>query len=150
MQGWKRIIAVVAIASTLWGCATIMAGGPDVVPVLTNPPGAQVVLNGQIVGYTPTTIMLNRDQPAQIQLLLAGFQPVVLHRSKHFNGWFVGSILLLYLIFPIIVDVVTGNVTKYDDTGIAIGMTPLPGYYPPPMQQPPVYQPPPGAQPPPR
>ncbi len=131
--------AVLALASLLGStsCATLMAPGPDRVPVNTNPPGAFVYLNGVVVGQTPTIVTLDRDRPAQIQIYLPGFQPLVMERSKRFNGWFVGSILLFYAIFPLIIDFATGNYQHYDDEPIAIGLTPMAGPPPAYYQQPP-------------
>jgi hypothetical protein len=111
--------AVLALA----GCATIIAGGPDHVPVNTNPPGAYVYINGQVVGQTPTVVSLDRhDSSAQIQIYLPGFQPVVLVRDKSLNAWTLLN--LLVGILPVVVDLVTGDIQAYDDEPIALGLTP--------------------------
>ena len=148
------------------GCATLLAAGPDHVPVNTNPPGAYVYLNGVFVGQAPTVVYLDRDRGGQIQIYLPGFQPVVMTRSKSLNGWFIGSILLFYTVIPLLIDLATGNYVRFDDEPIAIGLMPMQGpppqWYqqqppqgqqqpqqPPYPQQPPQpYQPPPTAQPP--
>ena len=135
------------------GCATLFASGPDRVPVMTNPPGAFVYLNGIPVGQTPTQIYLDRDNDARIQIYLPGFAPVQLTRGKEFNGWFIGSIVTFMFIVPPLVDLMTGNYRRYDDGTIAIGLTPLaaapPQYQQPqPYPQQPTYQPPPTSQPP--
>lgn len=161
--------ALLALCTT--GCATLMAGGPDHVPVMTNPPGAYVYLNGIPVGQTPMHLLLDRDRDANIQIYLPGFAPVQLARAKEFNWWFVGSIVLVGLVVPLIVDLATGNFKKFDEGTIAIGLTPLaapppqwyqqqpqpypqqppqqPDYTPPPTAQPPIVQPP-AAPPPPK
>lgn len=140
-----------------------MAGGPDSVPVMTNPPGAYVYLNGMPVGQTPMQLLLDRDRDANIQIYLPGFAPVQLTRAKEFNWWFVGSIVLVALIVPVIVDLATGDFKKYDENTIALGLTPLaapppewyqqapqpyPAQLPPPPTLQPDYTPPPTAQPP--
>lgn len=132
-------IAALAVALTLGpaGCATVIASGPDQVPVATNPAGAYVYVNGQFVGQTPTTVSLDRDAPGQIQIYLPGFRPVVMMRDKSLNGWFIGSLLLFYTLIPLIVDLVTGNHVAYDEAPIAIGLTPD-GAPPPMWYQPPV------------
>jgi hypothetical protein len=126
------------------GCATLFAGGPDYVPVSTNPPGAWVYYNGQPVGQTPTTVLLERGRPAQIQIALQGFQPVVFERESEINGWFWANILWAYAILPWVIDLVDGDWRRFDDTPIAIGLTPLAGGPPPPQyapQPPPQYAP---------
>jgi len=133
----KSKLALLLLAITLAGCATVFASGPDQIPVMTNPPGAYVYVNGQVVGQTPTMVALERSAPAQIQIYLPGFQPVVMAKYKSLNGWFIANILF----FPLaIVDLVTGDWQRYDTSGIAIGLTPAQGpppqwYQPPPDQQ---------------
>jgi len=127
----------------LFGCATLVAGGPDQIPVATNPPGAYVYVNGTYVGQTPTYINLNRSSNGLIQLYLPGFQPVGFMRGKHLNGWFILSCLLFPFIVPPVVDLATGDWQRFDDSAIAIGLTPAqgppPNWYVPgqPNQQPP-------------
>jgi hypothetical protein len=89
---------------------------------MTNPPGAYVYLNG--VGQTPMQLYLDRDRGANIQIYLPGFAPVQLSHAQQFNWWFVGSILLVGLVVPLIVDLATGNFRKFDEGTIALGLTP--------------------------
>ena len=126
-------------ALALTGCATMFAGGPDYVPVSTNPPGAWVYYNGQAVGKTPMLVALDRTRPAQIQIALEGFQQLVFQRAAYVNGWFFANILWVALIFPWVIDLVDGDWRHFDDSPIAIGLTPLAGG-PPPAQYPPVPQ----------
>jgi hypothetical protein len=138
-----RVLSLV-IAVALTGCATLF-GGSSTVPVVTNPPGAFVYLNGQPVGQTPTAINLEPDHLANIQIYLPGFQPVQMWRQKSFSGWFWVNIFVWPGFF---VDLATGKYQKYDDTGIALGLTPAGGPPPEWYQPPPNYnQPPPGPAP---
>jgi hypothetical protein len=130
-----RIVALLA-ALALTGCATLFAGSATV-PVVTNPPGAFVYLNGQPVGQTPTVVVLEGDRPANIQIYLPGFQPVQMWRQRSFSGWFWLNILVWPGFF---VDLATGKYQKYDDTGIALGLTPAGGPAPEWYQPPPNYQ----------
>jgi len=133
----ERLLSMLLILSVT-GCATLFAGSATV-PVVTNPPGAFVYINGQPVGQTPTAIALEPDRPANIQIYLPGFQPVQMWRQKSITGWFWVNLLFWPGFF---VDLATGKYNKYDDTGIAIGLVPAAG--PPPEW----YQPQPGYQPP--
>src|SRR3569623_2405651 len=117
-------LAICALALT--GCATLVNGGPDFVPVSTNPPGAWVYYNGQPVGQTPTTVILDRSRPAQIQIALEGFQPIVFQRQAYVNGWVFANILWFYAIVPWGIDLVDGDWRRFDDTPIAIGLPTLP------------------------
>jgi PEGA domain len=138
----------------LSSCATIMAGGPDHVPVSTNPPGATVFVDNVPVGQTPVMVSLDRQKSnGVIRIEMAGFAPVTLVRGKSINGWFWASVCLTGLV-GIVVDLITGDVKEFDDGPIAIGLTPAygapppgPGPYAPPPGPPP-YAPPPNAPPP--
>jgi hypothetical protein len=128
VTGARARIATAAVVTALvtgaGGCATVIAGGPDHVPIDTNPRGAYVYLNGQVVGQTPTIVTLDRRAPAQIQIYLPGFEPIVMLRDKSLNLWTLGNLLIGVL--PIIVDLVTANFEAFDSTPILLGLQPLP------------------------
>lgn len=126
------------------GCATIMAGGPDRVPVSSNPPGAAVFVDNVQVGVTPTVVTLDRGRSqGNIRIEAPGYAPVVIQRGKQINGWFWGNLCLGGLV-GMVIDLVTGDVKRFDDTPIGVGLSPGPGG-PPPMPM----EPPPGPPPPP-
>src|SRR5215470_15150454 len=124
-------VATLLLVTTLTGCATIMAGGPDHVPVNSNPPGAAVYVDNMLVGQTPMVVTLNREHSAGvIRIEAPGYQPVTVVRAKGINGWFWANLCIGGLV-GMVVDLVTGDVKAFDDTPIAIGMTPGSGYGPP-------------------
>ncbi|HEX5059136.1 MAG TPA: PEGA domain-containing protein [Kofleriaceae bacterium] len=125
----RAALALALSTAFLWGCATIVAGGPDTIPITTNPPGAYVYVNGQVVGQTPMMVELDRSRSmADIRIYYPGFQPIQVMRYKTLNGWIFGNFFLA--IFPVIVDFATDNWQRFDDEPIAIGLTP--GQAPPP------------------
>jgi PEGA domain len=120
--------ALVALAA-LSGCATMMAGGPDRLPVSTNPAGAAVFVDNAQVGQTPLMVSLDRAKPkAEIRLELQGFAPVIITREKSVNGWVFGNLLFGGLI-GLIIDSANNNTSKFDDSPISIGFgsNPPPG-----------------------
>ena len=132
------IVAAVCMFS-LGGCATIIAGGPDTIPINTNPPGAYVYVDGQVVGQTPMVVTLHRGRSlGDIRIYYPGFQPVQITRYKELNGWVFGNIFLG--LWPVIIDLITGDWQRFDDSPVAIGLTP--GQAPPPYgMQPQIPQP---------
>jgi hypothetical protein len=119
----------IALAAALTGCATIVAGGPDSIPISTNPPGAYIYVNGQVVGQTPMVVELDRHRSmADIRIYYPGFVPIQISRYKSLNGWVFGNFFLA--IWPVIIDFATGNWQRFNDDPIAIGLTP--GQAPPP------------------
>jgi len=141
-------VATLLLVTALSGCATIMAGGPDHIPVNTNPPGAAVYVDNMLVGQTPMVVTLNREHSAGvIRLEAPGYAPLTVVRGKNINGWFWVNICTTGLV-GIVIDLVTGDVKAFDDTAINVGMTP--GYGPPPPGgMPPGPPPGPGTAPPP-
>jgi hypothetical protein len=128
----------------------MFAGGPDRIPVTTNPPGATVFVDNMPVGQTPTIVSLDRGRSSGvIRIEAAGYAPVVVTRDKSVIGWFWVNLL----VWPgFLIDAITGNVKSFDDTPIAIGLAPVgappaPAYAPQPGTPPP--PPPPPATPPP-
>ncbi len=117
-------IRVLVVAASLTGCATIMAGGPDKIAVQTNVP-ATVYLDGQPVGTTPAVVVLDRSKSqGNIRIEAPGYQPVVLQRSKEIQGWFWGNLCIGGLI-GMVIDAVTGDMKKFDDSPINIALTPI-------------------------
>jgi hypothetical protein len=111
------------------GCATIVAGGPDTVPINTNPPGAYVYLNGRVVGQTPMTLELERrSSMADIRIYYPGFVPLQVARYRSLNGWIFGNLALTF--WPVIIDFATGNWLRFDDEPIMAALRP--GQAPPP------------------
>lgn len=114
----KGLALCVLCAVALAGCATIMAGGPDHVQVVSNPAGANVYVDDVLVGQTPTVVTLDRDRSrGNIRIESPGFAPIVVQRSKHINGWFWAN-LCLGGVVGMIVDLATGDVKAFDDTPI--------------------------------
>lgn len=108
-----------------------MAGGPDRVPVSTNPSGAKVFVDNVPVGQTPMMLTLDRSKTkVQLRLELPGFEPITITREKSLNGWIFGNILIGGLIGGVI-DAAIGNATKFDEDPIAVGF----GQNPPPGKE---------------
>ncbi len=56
------------------GCATIIHGTTQEIPVTSDPPGAEVRMGGRRLGTTPTKIVLDRKPDYEIEILKPGFQ----------------------------------------------------------------------------
>ena len=111
------------VAAHTSGCATIVARGPDEVPVDSNPSGAAVYLNEVSVGTTPTIVYVERGSPAVFRFELDGFLPETVEVGKTFNFWFLGN-LALGGILGMIIDWATGNVTKYPESPVVANLRP--------------------------
>jgi hypothetical protein len=106
-------------------CATIVAGGPDMVPVSSKPEGARVLLDGQAVGTTPTTVTFARSCKGVLTFQLAGYETKTVDIDKQLNGWLFGNILFGGLI-GIAVDAISGAAGKYPTTPVHVELSPAP------------------------
>ena len=105
-------------------CATIVARGPDRVPIDSTPPGASVFLDGRPIGITPLKASIDRDDAGVLRLELAGHQAQTMSVAKVFNGWFVGNVLIGGLI-GMAIDLIAGNVTKWSTEPVHVQMQPI-------------------------
>jgi hypothetical protein len=123
-----RARRLVALASMLFaaGCASIAAGGPDMVPVSSSPEGARVSLDGVPVGRTPCIIAFDRACEGVVKLELPGHATAVVDRDKVMNGWFVGNLLWFggaVVAFPI--DLLLHNQGKYSTAPVFVELSPV-------------------------
>lgn len=105
------------------GCATIVAGGPDMIAVTSTPDGATVYLDSVPVGRTPTTVAFQRSCEGILRFEKQGFKTMQVDESKVFNGWFLGNIIFGGLI-GVGVDLVTSNQGKYSNNPIGVSLVP--------------------------
>ena len=109
------ILAVMALTFT--SCATLFTGTTQSVTIDSQPQGANIVIDGQLVGTTPARVRLERDMNAifddgkYIRLEKDGFMP---------DGYVLGadiepfSVLNMFNVFFWAIDGATGALMRYD------------------------------------
>ena len=101
-------LLVVLVAASLSGCATLAGGGHDQsVHIDSAPQGAQVRVDGQPLGVTPTDVVLSRRQEHQVQLDLPGCTTFCTTLKPGCNPWIFGNILVGGVV-GLVVDASTG------------------------------------------
>ncbi len=121
------LAAVIAASAT--GCASIVAPGPDYIPVNSAPQGASLKLDGHAVGKTPTVVPVTRSSQGVLTFELEGFETKTVDVDRVLNGWFLGNVLWFPL-WPAIpvgmaVDVAAGNAGKYPEKPIHVELAPV-------------------------
>ena len=106
---------LVAVALTAMGCATILKGRTDNITVVTDPAGAQVIVNGETKGLSPVTFAVPSDQALDIKLTKDGYQPAQVsnlptERSGYELWDVVGGII------PLLIDRNDGAVMGHETT----------------------------------
>lgn len=106
-------LAVLSFALVTSGCATLFTGSSDNIVFESDPSGAEILIDGIVVGRTPTTVSVKRPGMGdkQVTLRLDGYSPVTFTLTKSFNSV---AILNLASFIGWGIDVLTGAVMKYD------------------------------------
>jgi hypothetical protein len=71
-------ICVLLSSVLLAGCATMMHGVDQEVPVSSSPPGAEVRVDGELHGVTPLVLKLRRESDYLVEISKPGYRPVTL------------------------------------------------------------------------
>ncbi len=120
-----RMISIAFIGIFVFsGCATILAGGPDMVVVSSNPQGATIILDGVPVGVTPATIAFSRSCEGVVVLEKPGYQNARLDVDKVVNGWVFGNLIIGGLL-GLGIDLATSNQGKYSTNPVFLSLPPV-------------------------
>ncbi|NBR15909.1 MAG: PEGA domain-containing protein [Flavobacteriales bacterium] len=92
----RKLIAIVASVFFLQSCATIITGKLQTVTFVSQPPGANVIVDGENIGVTPIT----KEVPRKSEIITfsnQGYQDYTLKVKKSTNGWSWGNFVFLPL-----------------------------------------------------
>lgn len=106
-----QIVSALVVLGVLWsltGCATILAGKQANVSFSADPEGAQVYVNGSLMGTTPVQIKLDNNKDYTIEFKKEGYQTKTFFLNKGIGaGWLILDVV--FGLVPVIVDAVTGD-----------------------------------------
>ena len=88
-----RLLAVVMVVGLTSGCATVIKGRSQTVPVNSDPPGAEIIVNHAPMGVTPAQLELRRKDDHLITLEKTGYAPASVPIVKSVGGAVWGNIL---------------------------------------------------------
>lgn len=116
--GLVFVFAVIAMMTS--GCATFLSGTTQTITVLSNPPGAHVVI-GPVTGTTPAMLEVQKGKDRQVEVTFGRNKQVfALTRT-------VDPATFFNLIPPfwpgLIVDAMTGAMMKYEQDRITVDFT---------------------------
>ncbi len=103
---------ILLLGMTLWlagsGCATMIKGSGEDVTFSTDPPGADVYVDGNLLGRTPMKARMSHD-PHTVEFRKEGYKAITMAATTSFSGH-----SLWLLAYSLIVDAVTGSITTLD------------------------------------
>jgi len=107
------VSAVIALQAVfLSGCASIVKGSKQVVTIESNVRGAEVKVNGELVGTTPFTGPIKRGSDTTVLLSKTGYASKTLTLSTSVEPVFWGNIIFGG-VFGSTTDMSTGSMYQY-------------------------------------
>jgi hypothetical protein len=105
----------------LSGCATLFSGTDDDITFDSEPQGAQVLIDGIVVGTTPTTVVVDRPglEETDVTVQLEGYEPLRFELDTEFNNT---AILNVFFWPGFVIDVLTGALFKYDKKSYTVDL----------------------------
>ncbi|MBW4891114.1 PEGA domain-containing protein [Mucilaginibacter sp. HMF5004] len=114
---------ILTIAFTCTSCASIIKGTTQTIHVTSEPPGADIEINGVPHGKTPTDVVIKKSIKGEpIVLKKAGYEDKVFTPPVVFDQI---AILNLFGLVGWGVDYFTGAIMQYAPTSYSIPLTPL-------------------------
>ncbi|MFC2089914.1 SHOCT domain-containing protein [Bacteroidota bacterium] len=123
-----QLLSFIVLAALATSCATVLTGSTQRVTIDSTPQGAEIIIDGQLMGTTPAKITMQRDINALvddakfIELNYPGYYP---------EGYRLGTelepicILNVFWLPGFAVDAVTGALMKYDSNYYNFRMVPV-------------------------
>jgi hypothetical protein len=99
------------LAAGLTGCATIVHGTTQTVPIISTPAGARVAIDSVPAGITPFIANLSRSRSHLVTLSRDSLPDVNILLTRRISGWIWGNMFLYYL--PALIDVADGAAFKF-------------------------------------
>ena len=115
----RSVLLAVAIGSTVTACATIINGSSQSVGFRSQPTGADVFINGILVGQTPVAPDLKRMDNHIVRIELDGYEPYDFKIDRRVSGWVAGNILFGGMV-GIAIDAITGSMYRLDPSEVDV------------------------------
>ena len=102
------LAAIVGLAFGVEACSAIFNGSMQKVTINSSESGADITIDGNNVGKTPTSVNLKRGKSHVIEVKKAGFDTYRVTTENSITGWFWGN-LLCGGVVGIVIDLATGS-----------------------------------------
>lgn len=88
-----RLVSLLVVYFLISGCATIVKGTTQGIPVTSEPPGADVLVDGMLVGTTPTDVEMKRKRDHLVTIKKDGYETKTVPVLKNIGGAVFGNII---------------------------------------------------------
>ena len=123
---WVQALLVLMLLVSGYGCATVINGTTQKIPIATEPNGADCIVAGDSTRYTtPCTVELKRKQDHIIKLSKDGYHPESVEIKHTMSGAVIGNVLVGGII-GIGVDAASGGACKLVPESVNISLKTVP------------------------
>ena len=112
------LLAVLAMTIGIAACASIIHGSSQKLDIASEPIGATVSVDNEVVGVTPVVAKLRRRDPHTIDVKLDGYQPFHIKTERHTDAWVWGNIVFGGLL-GLVIDLSNGAAYKLTPKDVA-------------------------------
>ena len=126
-----RFLALVPSVVLLHGCAAILGSKTNNVVAVSEPPGAEVYVDGVRAGVTPDTIQVESKKSHTVAFRLPGFREESCTLTSSVDGGWVILDVLLGGLVGVIVDAATSEWNELTKKSCSVVLTPVSGANPP-------------------
>jgi hypothetical protein len=114
------VVAFAAAGLVLNGCATLIHGSHQTIPITSDPPGAQLNIGGSQY-ITPADVSLARDQEYQAVLSKPGYETQTMEIHSSFSA---ATLVDLIFIIPWAVDLADGAAYSLEPESVQLHLQP--------------------------
>jgi hypothetical protein len=114
------IAALAAVGLLLNGCATLIHGSHQTIPITSDPPGAQLNIGGSQY-ITPADVSLARDQEYQAVVTKPGYETQTMEIHSSFSA---ATLVDLIFIIPWAVDLADGAAYSLEPETVQLHLQP--------------------------
>lgn len=110
----------------LSSCATVFAKNTRSIMVTSNPPGAEITVNGVAKGLTPTRISVNDHQRLQVAIRKPGFHGGGCYVNTSIGAvWVIADLIFIAAVLPLVIDLITNSWSSLDTSYCTVNLMPL-------------------------
>ena len=110
----KRGVTAICAGIALAGCASIFSSGPTELNFVSDPDGAEVWVNGELLGTTPIMVELHADDEQIVTFRMAGCEDTTLPLQTHVQAGFV-ILDIVAGVIGVAIDAGTGEWKEFND-----------------------------------
>ncbi len=112
-------IGVFAFVAVLSGCATVIKGSSQSINFSSEPQGADVIIDGNLMGKTPTIVTLKKNKYKSAIIKKEGYESATIMLKTAYD-----PISLINVFWDLsTTDLITGNAYEYEPNSYTVKLT---------------------------